>query len=231
MKKLVSLLLAILMLLALIPAGAETTPAGTWYLVEVSSGSVSLQPSALGMKMILVLNEDGSADISTTYGEETTENKGTWAFEGNQVTISQDEGSISLTLEEDRLILTQEGGSMIFSQNPDAVPAASEINPVAAENEEAYLGTWALVQGRVNGILLPGEALGLKATIIIEPGSATIDYDGQKYTSPTQFADGKLQCTDDDGTVTVFIMNDNGQISITVDSNGTEVVMYFEKTV
>jgi hypothetical protein len=112
-----------------------------------------------------------------------------------------------------------------------AETAASEINPVAAENEEAYLGTWALVQGRVNGILLPGEALGLKATIIIEPGSATIDYDGQKYTSPTQFADGKLQCTDDDGTVTVFIMNDNGQISIAVDSNGTEVVMYFEKTV
>ena len=231
MKKFISLLLAVLMLLAAVPAGAEATPAGTWYLIEISASGITVQPATLGMSMVLALNEDGTAKVTTTFGEDTDESDGTWAFEGNQVTVTQSEGSITLTLEEDRLILAQEEGSMIFSKDPEAAASVPEIMPVEAENEEAYLGTWTLAQGKLNGILLPGEALGIQASIIIEPGIATIDYNGDKYSSPTQFVDGKLQCTDDDGTITVMVMNDNGQISITVTANGAEVVMYFAKTV
>ena len=63
MKKLLSLVLALMMACMLIPAMAEGQDVtGDWYLTDVSGMNVA----NLGMSMIVTLNADGTAKVSMT---------------------------------------------------------------------------------------------------------------------------------------------------------------------
>lgn len=229
MKKLISLLLAALLLTALVPVAAESIPAGAWYLVEAEINGQIVSTAALGLSMTITLNEDGTAQILTSYGEESSEEKGTWTAEDNKLTIiGPNESAAELVLEEDWLVMYQEDSSMRFSQDPNGT-SVPEILPVAAESEDAFFGTWNLSTGSVGGINIPVETLGLTGALTIEPGTVTLDFDGETYASPSTLEDGKLKITDSDGTITFIVLNDNGQLSITVNGEDQEVIMYFAK--
>ena len=230
MKKLVSLMLAALMLFAMVPAVAESTLTGTWYLVEVIYEGQSQNPSALDMSASIVLNEDGSAQLLSYYKGTTEDLTAEWVADGNQITITEESGlETKPVLEGDRLNIYHEYDVMSFSQDPEAasVPA---IQPVAAENEEDFLGYWTLAQAETMGVMLPAEKLGMSFSLAIEPGQATIDFDGMTETDPTAFQDGQLKFRLSAGTEMTLVLNDNGQLSTVIDSTGQEVILYFAKT-
>ena len=59
MKKLVSLILALCMACILIPATAEDVT-GLWYMVEMITNGVSINPAEMGINWTMELSEDGA---------------------------------------------------------------------------------------------------------------------------------------------------------------------------
>ena len=108
MKKITALLLALCMLLAVVPALGEESPAGNWYM--------SLADVTLGY---ILLNEDGTATVNIASQEDIA---GTWTADGNTVTITAQgqpldftfDGS-SLSSEMFPLSLTREEGRLPMS--------------------------------------------------------------------------------------------------------------------
>ena len=230
MKKLVSLMLAALMLFAMVPAVAESIPTGTWYLVEIIREGESVNPSMIDLSASVVLNEDGSARLLSTYGEETEEISAVWAADGNQITVTEEDGEeTKFDLEGDRLNMKQVDGIMSFSQDPEA-PSILAIHPVTAESEEDFLGNWTVAQVGVMGSLMYAENVGISRSLVIEPGQAAVSYDGETVTGPTVLQDGQLKIVYSDGSERTIVLNDNGQLSETMDSAGQELILYFAKT-
>ena len=77
MKKLFSLILALCMVCMLIPAVAEDSMAGEWYT------------NFSGVSMVLVLGEDGSAQLSMPGTENNA--AGTWTLDGEKFTLTLDD--------------------------------------------------------------------------------------------------------------------------------------------
>ena len=138
MKKLVSLILAVMMACMMLPALAEATDVvGDWYLTEVQMGEDTLPPSALGMEMTITLNEGGTALIVTSYGEEAEEEADTWTMTDGALTLTAAEGEAQEFLLEDDLLKYDIGGAyLIFSRE---VPEAAVLPKVRAESGETPL--------------------------------------------------------------------------------------------
>lgn len=95
MKKTLSLLLALCMLLFALPVMAETAdPSGTWYL------------SMLGMTVgTFELGADGNCTVKVETDAEAQDLTGTWA---------QDGANVSITINEQTLALTYDGTQLLF---------------------------------------------------------------------------------------------------------------------
>ena len=137
MKKLISLILIVCMACMMIPAMAEGE-SGTWYLVEMVTNGVTINPAEMGMNWSLTLNEDGTADNRMEMMGEVQEKSGTWTQEGDTVTVTIDDSPVAFQLADGKLTADMDGQTAVFSQ--EAPEASAKPAVVAAESEEAFFG-------------------------------------------------------------------------------------------
>ena len=93
MKKLAAMLLTLCMLLAAVPALGEDF-SGTWYMVleDVTVGTI-------------VLNADGTSEVSLTLTGSDVGGTGSWAADGNTVTVTVQGAPLDLTYNEETGVL------------------------------------------------------------------------------------------------------------------------------
>ncbi len=238
MKKLVSLVLALCLACCMGFACAEEDGSGTWYLVDV----MGMDPSAMGIEMAMILNEDGTAEIQTNMAAEDANQTGTWVKEGNQIVVTVDDTPQAFDITEDGLQADMGGGTIgTFShEKKEAAPAPTVV---AAESEEAFLGTWELSAVGLNGAVVPiAMAEGLvdvNLTFVIEAGKAVASSTSEGAAEPaeytTEFTDGALTLSRPDPLAAItgnetetFVMElmDDGSMSYSESFGEMVLTMY-----
>lgn len=217
MKKILSVILAALLMM--VPALAETVSVeGAWYLVAVAMEGMEINPADLGIDMSIVLNADGSAELTSTGVEPAA---ATWAFDGTTVTITEgEELPVAFTLTEDGTLVTEEAGlSMIFSR--EAV-SATVIAP-ALENVtvEDFNGEWIGNAARTMGMYMPITELGLNVNVAIDNGSITLTMDGESTTGVAVLEGNALTCVLDEADFTMTLLEDGTLCMATASGEAT----------
>ena len=227
MKKLIALTLILCMACMLVPAMADESIVGTWYLSEISAQGQSFSPATFGMSMSFDLKEDGTADGVTSYGSESQAVTGTWKLEGETISITVDNSTLSGSFTGESFAIESPDGSMIFTRNaPEAAPAAG--NTVAADGEAAFYGTWVLSSVEIMGQSVPVEmfaafGLDMKITATIEAGKTTLamTYNGesQQKDLSSSFRDGKLYLADE-GSEIALALTEGGALTLELPIEG-----------
>ena len=123
MKKLVSLLLALMMLLGMTAfAEAAVDYTGLWALTGVAASGVTVDPTALGLDMSMELYEDGTCAL-IALGEEEM---GAWVVTEGGVAVTDADGvTMDMLLTEDgALTVEQDGAMLIFTREEYVMPLA-----------------------------------------------------------------------------------------------------------
>ena len=114
MKKLISLLAAVLLSLALCAgATAETVDyTGFWLLTKISAAGQEVDPSAFGLEMYLVLNEDGTGVVGTNAQEESC----TWTAVAEGLSMTDSKGDTDIvTYVNGALTISDQGMTLHFT--------------------------------------------------------------------------------------------------------------------
>lgn len=171
MKKLLSMLLALTMLLGCTAFGEEIDYTGTWVLTGAESAGVQMGPSMLamiGLDMTMVLAADGAMTLSTMGLEET----GTWAATENGIAITDANGTMEV-LYQDGVLLVEEAGALMMMTREGAAPAIAEATgPVAQAGvpAEAFEGQWLMTGVSMMGMELPADQLGMYMALVLSGG-------------------------------------------------------------
>lgn len=224
MKKLISLVLTLCMACMLVPAMADDSAAGTWYLSEMVTNGATVSPSMIGMSWSVVLSDDGTANSVMEMAGEKEEQAGTWTQEDSTVTITIDGQAASFELADGTLTLDQgDSGKAVFTHDAPAEAPAASTTTVAAESEDAFLGTWKLSSMDVMGQTIPVSmisslGLDLDVTLVVEAGKATLSAsfsgNGTDQELQTSFADGKLTLLAEDTEITSLSLTESGELAL-----------------
>lgn len=234
MKKLISTVLA-LALCVLGCAFAEALDVtGDWYLNVIESEGVQLDLSMLGMEMVITLNADGSAEMSS-FGE--AEGGTSWRMDGSNVIITDAAG--------DTLTACPESGNMVIDDQESGVvmilgrerrelqgyvPAAVEDAPAMQDFE----GIWNASIVDMMGMQLPMETLGMELVIEIVGENAVVTHTeaGEEvvYSAPLTLAGSVLTvaAVDDQMPMNLQLQQD-GKLVCVEETEGLAMNMYFEK--
>lgn len=115
----------------------------------------------------------------------------------------------------------------------DAAPVLP--NAVPAQSKEDFIGEWQLSGASILGsIYFTAEELDSTASLVVGENSITINFGDDSGTSPwVLLEDGTLQYTDPDGSTGVFVLNDDGTVSTTMDTQVQDTMialtMYFAR--
>ena len=184
MKKVFALVLALGLVLAALPVFAETDFTGLWHIVmtDMTIGTVEL-------------NADGTCAVSTTAGVEEKKNSGSWAADGNAVTLTFGEEKLSLTFDGTDLVLSeaaadQDAASILkFSRNAGTA-TVDELN--------AYIASGTVPEGKTKEEMEAVEAqLGLLFLFALSAPSETPDYSGTWYMTMTELTCGSFELNAD----------------------------------
>lgn len=232
MKKLLAVLLAALLLAA--PAFAQTASlAGEWTMTKTVASGVVMSPEAYGLSMTIVLNPDGTAFARQTINGAPMEENGTWAQNGNTVTITSQisEEVTTLTLQSDGTLLAMvDGVAMYFTQTaaapqatnapgggllPDGLlPSTGGTAPATGSFE----GQWVLTKASANGQTIDPAAMGAQMTVTFNAGGTGTIWDGEESLACTWVQNGSTATvTEQDGYTWTFVMQADGTISVDVD--------------
>ena len=223
MKKLTALILALCMACMLIPAMADASVAGTWYLSTQKMGDTEINAAELGISMVLTLGEDGSVSFN--------DGTGTWTMDGDQITITIGDAPISGTVTADSITLADEDMTMVFTHEAVETITLADVKPDAAAEE--FYGEWTCTYVEAEGIAMNVSALGSPFPTI-KLGEGTIEFvaasDDDMYA--LLFGMMGLTCTYEDGklalastlegtsaTGTVDMLTD-GMLKFTIDMDG-----------
>ena len=192
MKKMLSLLLAAVLVLACIGVSAADDVSGTWYVTEASQGDIKLDPATIGIEMTLTLNPDGTAALSAMGQDQAC----AWTLNAdNNVVLTADGQDIVLNYDGTSLTLSEDGIGFKFERN--AGEAFKRPADAAADSISAFNGSWTAVKAGVAGMYVDMSVLasfGLELNenalnFVITDGVLTApDTDPQTLT----FADGAL---------------------------------------
>ena len=179
MKKLISLVLILCMVCMLVPAMADDSAAGTWYLSEMVANGATVSPSMVGMSWSITLSDDGTAVSIMEMAGEKEEQAGTWTQDGDSVTITIDDQPAVFAFADGKLTLDQgESGKAVFTQDAPEAAAAPSAG-VAAESEDVFLGNWELTAIGMMGMTLTKDMFaaanmgGFDISLTVETGKAT----------------------------------------------------------
>ena len=229
MKKLLSVLLVLAMLLGACALAETVDLTGEWYLTELAMGDTSVDPSALGMNITITLNGDGTAVLVSTYGDEEETQEGTWAQTEAGVEVVTGENPTALLLEDGKLKLYMgEEGAMIFGREKTEAPALPAA--VAAESEDAFLGTWKITSVSMMGLVVPAEVAEINVTMTVEAGKVTLLSGEEPQEIPTTFADGVLTASEPDMGEIKLSLCEDGTVSLEVSmGEAGQMIMYFTR--
>ena len=232
MKKLVCLMLAVLMACAMISAVAESISYGDWKLVEMRVQGASVEPATMGLSGLLTLDEDGTGQLTIDFDGEVFENTMTWTYADGVLRATGDNGEVrEYVLADGTLTWSSEGGEWVFSQAEDYQIVADMPKAVDASSIDDFIGTWQLTQTFMYGGMWSADMLQMDAKVVVTSDMTSVTIGDQTYSSPSEFVDGTLKVTDANGAVSIFYLNDNGEISIeTAYDETTNLTMYFARS-
>ena len=214
MKKLLSLLLALAMLLGL-TAFAEATVdyTGVWTLNRVETPGMTMDMSMLaqlGMNMTITINEDGTM-VMTTLG---VDENGTWAVTGTGISIADEEETIELTYEQDMLRMEDKEGTMLFARGEANGQSATPLQADANAASYDYVGAWVLNSVEVMGIAMDPGMVGLGGDMMLyEDGTCVLTMLDESQEGTWAVTETGIATTDADGVVDAFMLV-NGQLVI-----------------
>ena len=111
MKKILSLLLALCMLPAAIPAAAEEDVSGTWYIIMMNLTVGTME-----------LNADGTCSLSVSNAGEEMSAEGTWTQEGEKLSVHVNDNTLPLTFGGDQLLFDAEGIAALVGSSSLGAP-------------------------------------------------------------------------------------------------------------
>ena len=236
MKKLLSLILILCMACTLIPAMADETVTGDWYLVEMIAGDAVINPAEMGINWILTLNEDGTMHSAMGMAGEEQEQDGTWAIDGETVTLSADGTDQTMVYADGRITMSAGGQTAVFGR--EAPVAAPKAAAVAAESEDAFLGSWELAAVELMGMTITKDTFAaagigeMNISLVIESGKVAMstatsaDPDAEPLELATVFEDGKLLLKALDTTMFTVQLMDDGSLTFVMSYAGMDMTCY-----
>lgn len=172
MKKLLSLLLALAMMLGCVAFAESVDYTGTWVLTGVEIPGVSMGPSMLamsGMEITMTLNADGTA-VLTAAGEEEV---GNWTATETGVSLTDASGvTDALVYQDEMLVMEQDGARMMFTREGAAPAIVEDAEPVAQANVDpaSFEGQWLLSKVSMMGMNFSAEDLGMYMAFVLSEG-------------------------------------------------------------
>lgn len=248
MKKLLSMLLALAMLLGCVAFGEGVDYTGTWVLTGAEASGVQMGPSMLemiGMDMTMILNADGTVTLTMMGLEES----GTWVATENGVAITDATETLEAIYQNDMLLMEQAGALMMLTREGAAPAIAEEEGPAVLSGVDpaAFEGQWLLTTATVMGMEMSVDSLGVYMALVLSDGSAlfgTTDENGELVTEEVSYTVTEVEgagtvCTiigQDETTgevVEVLALNmlDDGRLLWSLDMDGMVVEYYFTKQV
>ena len=232
MKKLVSLVLILCMACMLVPAMADDVT-GIWYALEMSAEGMTIKPAEVGMTMTMELKEDGTAEMVMEMAGQSENDTGTWALDGNNLSLTFDEKTITAEIVDGEFSMEQDGAIVKFSKEAPVVETASAV---AAESEEEFFGDWTLCAIDIMGMHISSdmmESFGMgtvSMNLKIEAGKAVLSSNmtstsGDAEVS-TAFEDGKLVLSAAGQNLFTVEKMDDGTIALGISYQGVEATVY-----
>lgn len=238
MKKLVSLVLSMALLLMCAAAFAENDFLGEWYLKTVTSGDQSMDVAAMGITGTMVLEESGRATVAFV-GEETV---GSWqADENGNLVITMEDSPATAIVTDTELKLVSDEMEMVFTREQAEGIVLADRNPAASA--EDFNGTWKCAYASVAGITMDANALISQATDgdegipIMTMKDGVLSMDGEDITGlgteniEMEYKDGAyLYSMDFEGFTISFetYMLQDGMLCFSVDM-GEQINLYFTR--
>lgn len=191
MKKLLSVLLALAMLLSCCAFAEAIDYTGTWVLTGAEAGGVTMGPDTLalfGLETTVVFNADGTMTMSAMDVTET----GTWEATETGVRMIDPEETIEAVYN-DGVLSFEAAGSVMMLTREGAAPAIAEAAAVAALTAvapEAFEGQWLLTSASVFGVELTAEDLGMYMAFVLQGGAGiygTTDEAGELISLPVTY--------------------------------------------
>lgn len=170
MKKLSALLLALVLAATLcFGAMAESVNyVGNWVLYLMQSGETTVDPTALGVDMSLLLNADYTCTL-TSLGESEY---GTWEEVEGGIALTDATGAVeNLTYVDGTLVLSSDGIDMIFVPGEPNQYATVLSGLTLAD----FNGTWELEHVEATFGTYSVEELGANMTIVLLDGTGSVD--------------------------------------------------------
>ena len=238
MKKLLCALLAIVLLCAC--AAAETADVtGTWYLNEIQTSVMTLNPAMLGMELVLTLNPDGTAVTTSTASAEQT---GAWEMDGETVNVTIAGNPQALSLDENGNLVGVEaetGTTMVYGREKAEVVYFDPGTALTDVTLADFDGTWNATLVQLGGIKLTPAEIGMEITIELSGGEGRFL---QKYAASAETiefsvvgeltADGALILSDADGNAqsALYRLYDSGVMACLEEGEGgLSGAIYFER--
>ncbi len=220
-KMIVSLLTTAMVMVSCTSVFAEEVElAGTWYLNSIEEEGMEFSPAMMGMEMELVLNDDGSAELTSIYGGEADTDAAQWAETDGGVTVTDSEGTeMPLVLDEDgNLVMDEDGTIMVFGK--EKIEGETFDPGVAVEDTELedFIGSWeAAYLGMADGCF-PYAMMGMTGSLEITADGATLTESmGEDMEFTTEytlsFENGILTLKDEYDDTKLFQMYDSGALA------------------
>lgn len=172
MKKLLSLLLALAMLLGCTAFAEGVDYTGTWVLTGGEAEGVQMGPTTLalvGLDMKFVLTADGNLTLYSMGVEETA----TWVATENGIAITDTDGTMEVLYQNEMLVLDQ-GNVVLMLTREGAEPAVAEATgPVAQAGvpAEAFEGQWLMYSVNMMGMEITAEQVGMYMAFVLTNGA------------------------------------------------------------
>lgn len=248
MKKILSLMLALAMMLGCVAFAEGVDYVGTWVLTGAESDGVQMGPStlaAIGMDMKVVVNADGTVTLSMMGMEEG----GTWAATENGIAITDSTETVEIAYQNEMLLMNQSGVNMMLTREgaAPAIVEAEGATALAGVDPAAFEGQWLLTTANVMGMEMPVDGLGLYMALVLSQGDAlfaTTDDNGEIVTEQVSYTVAEVEGV---GTVCTIIGQDSatgeivevldlkmlsdGRLNWSLDMDGLIVEYYFTKQV
>ena len=172
-KRIAALVISILMLTSL--AAAQTSNyTGTWHLNSMEMDGVTLSPADVGMEMIMILYDDGTAELAMT--DEMGE-AGSWVLDGETLTVTVDGDPLDFALTAEGKLVAEMGDTTMVLGRDKPEQSFTPAPEIPANDISDFDGTWTVSMVKAFGMTVPFAAMGdmglTDPTIIIQNGTVT----------------------------------------------------------
>lgn len=160
MKKLLSLLLVLMMVLSGAAFAEATDYVGYWLMTAVDMDGTTVDPTSLGLNAYLELYEDGTC-LMVMLSEAQY---GTWVATETGIETTDADGIVdAFTLEDGALVIEEEGSKLYFT-------AEQYTMPLTGLSMEAFDGEWVFSYLEFTGGIYSAEEVGMSMTLSLKDG-------------------------------------------------------------